>query len=78
MIRSKSKKAGNLYWKTKTNIDSMDFGIAEELILTNKLDIGKYVKRIFLDDNVEKMAQKIKDKYPHIGIYHKKNIIVTD
>jgi len=77
MIRSKSKKAGNLYWKTKTNTNSMDFGIAEELILTDKLNIGKYVKRIFLDDNVEKMAQKIKDKYPHIEIYRKKNNYLT-
>ena len=74
-IRSKSKGAGDLFWRVKTDKKSMDFGIAEELILTDKLDIGKYVKRIFLElyVNYNETAQKIKDKYPHIEIYEKKD-----
>ena len=71
-IRSKSKNAGKEWWRVKTDKGAFDFGISEELILTDKLDVGKYVKRIILGryslgDN-DKIINLIKDKYPHIEI----------
>lgn len=67
----RSKNAGELYWRTKTDIHAWDYGIAEELILTDKLDVGKYVKRIILDKNGYKNKDLIKlinKKYPHIEV----------
>ncbi len=79
-IRSKSKGSGKLFWRVKTDKYNMDFGISEELILTDKLDVGKYVKRIFIGDYYNlynkkleyKKVKKIKEKYPNIEIFHKK------
>ena len=68
MLRSKSKKAGELYWRVKTDKMALDFGIAEELIVTDKLDVGKYVKRIIYDNENKRLIDKIKEKYPHIEI----------
>lgn len=68
-LRSKDKNAGKLIWRVKTDQNEMDFGIAEELILTDKLDVSKYVKRIIVywhynQDTID----LIKSKYPHIEI----------
>lgn len=69
LIRSKDKKSGKMFWRVKTDTDVMDFGIAEELILTDKLDVSKYVKRIILDTGDYYEIEKIvKLKYPHIEI----------
>lgn len=71
MLRSKSKGAGELFWRVKTDNDVMDFGIAEELIVVGKhgkLDVGKYVKRIFLNSENPRLEKKIKEKYPHIEV----------
>ena len=69
-LRSKSKNAGKEYWKVKTQKDIFDFGIAEEIILTDKLDISKYVKRIILekDRGNGKIIKLIKEKYPNIDV----------
>lgn len=67
-IRSKSKGAGELYWRTKTDKDSMDFGISEELILADKLDVDKYVKNIYMSHRDNKIEKLVKKKYPHINI----------
>lgn len=73
MIRSKSPDSGNLFWRYKTDTKAMDFGIAEELIIANKLDVSKYVKHIFINIfihkyTIESIIRKIKDKYPHIEV----------
>jgi hypothetical protein len=68
-LRSKSKNAGKAYWKVKTQKDIFDFGIAEEIILTDKLDISKYVKRIILEKGGnDKIIKIIKEKYPNIEV----------
>lgn len=67
-IRSKSKGAGKLFWRTKTDKNAFDFDIAEELILTSKLDVGKYVKRIILHEDEKEIIDLIKTKYSHIEI----------
>lgn len=74
-LRSKDKNVGKLLWRVKTDKSAMDFGIAEELILTDKLDVSKYVKRIILkkDDkygyyNNKKIKEIVKNKYPHIEV----------
>jgi len=64
----RTKEAGHLYWKHKLKPDMMDFGIAEELILTDKLDISKYVKRIILDEYDKDYEKIIKKKYPQIEV----------
>jgi len=72
MIRSKSKDAGKLFWRFKTDKDVMDYGIAEELILTDKLDFGKYVKRVILRKDFgnenEKLIKLINKKYPNVEV----------
>lgn len=72
-VHSKSKNAGKLYWRVKTDKGAFDFGIAEELILADKLDIGKYVKRIFIKYPNESLERKIKEKYPQIEV-----VIIAD
>jgi len=71
-LRSKSKGAGKDYWRVKTDKSHMDYGISEEIILTDKIDVSKYVKRIILnrrswDDN-QYIIDIIKKKYPHIEV----------
>lgn len=73
MLRSKSKNAGKEFWKIKTNKDEIDFGINEEIILTDKLDVSKYVKRIILEKSSRYNENKsiidlINKKYPHIDV----------
>ena len=71
MLRSKSKKAGKEYWKFKTDSSAMDYGISEEVILTDKLDVSKYVKRIILDpgnSDYKNIKNIINEKYPHIEL----------
>jgi hypothetical protein len=71
MIRTKDQDAGRLYWRPKTDTSAMDYGISEELILTDKLDVGKYVKRIILDKNEYRNNEIIKlinKKYPQIEV----------
>jgi len=69
MVRSKSKNAGNAYWRVKTNKNAFDYDIAEEIIITNKLDVGKYVKRIILDEqDYNKSINFIHEKYPNIEV----------
>ena len=68
-VRSKTKNAGKEYWKQKTDQDSFDFGIAEEIILAKKLDVSKYVKRIILHANRnDELIKFINEKYPHIEV----------
>jgi hypothetical protein len=69
-LRSTSANAGSQYWRVKTNKDVMDYGISEEVILTDKLDVGKYVKRIMLSKEGanKKIIELIKEKYPHIEV----------
>jgi len=71
-IRSKSKDAGKAYWNVKTNKGAFDFGIAEEIILTDKLDVSKYVKRIILDkpryNSNNNIIELVNKKYPHIEV----------
>lgn len=64
----RTKEAGHLYWRHKLKQNMMDFGIAEELILTDKLDISKYVKRIILDKYDKDYKKIIKKKYPQIEV----------
>lgn len=74
-LRTKTKEAGELYWRVKTDKGAMDYGISEEIILTDKIDISKYVKRIILDtpynefdstnNNIIKL---IHEKYPNIEV----------
>lgn len=68
-LRSPSKNAGEEYWKVKTK-KVFDFGINEELILTSKLDVAKYVKRIILilSRNNKNIISLINEKYPHIEV----------
>jgi hypothetical protein len=71
MLRSNLPEARKLYWRVKTQKNIFDFGIAEELILTDKLDVGKYVKRILLNSYYHKnsnIQEIVKSKYPHIEI----------
>lgn len=75
LIRSKDKRTGKMVWRVKTDREAMDFGIAEELILTDKLDVSKYVKRIILEKPGKYNYRKnddikdiVKKKYPHIEI----------
>lgn len=72
LLRAKSKYANKKYWNVKTDKGDSDFGISEELILTDKLDISKYVKRIILQkDNYVRNKDFIKiinEKYPNIEV----------
>jgi hypothetical protein len=73
LLRSKSKNAGKEFWKIKTDKDASDFGINEEIILTDKLDVSKYVKRIILEkngggDSNRDIIELIHKKYPHIDV----------
>jgi hypothetical protein len=70
-LRSKSKNSGEEYWKIKTKKNIFDFGIAEEIIITNKLDVSKYVKRIILEKSRSgnrTVIDIVNKKYPHIEI----------
>ena len=73
-LRSKSKNVDRDYWKVKRYQDVYDFGISEELILTGKLDISKYVKRIILEKNNwhkdynKDIIKLINEKYPNIEV----------
>jgi hypothetical protein len=75
MVRSKSKDAGKKYWKYKTDDNVFDHGIAEEIILTDNLDVSKYVKRIILDDYNQSIIKLVNKKYPNIEVikvdYHR-------
>jgi len=66
----RTKDAGDKYWNVKTNKHADDFGIAEEIILTDKLDVSKYVKRIILGypGSNEDIIDLIHKKYPHIEV----------
>ena len=74
ILRSKSPDVNKSYWKFKTRLDQDDSGIAEELILADKLDVGKYVKKIILEDRIDygcctnDLIDLIKEKYPQIEI----------
>ena len=73
MVRSKSKNAGKSYWRVKTDRGAFDFNIAEEIILTDKLDVSKYVKRIILqksnwDYKNKNIIELVNEKYPHIEV----------
>jgi hypothetical protein len=59
-----------LIWDFKTNVNAMDFDIAEEIILTDKLSVEKYVKRIYIDNRFKNknIIKKINKKYPHIEV----------
>lgn len=67
-IRSKSKGAGKLYWRVKTDKCASDFNISEELILADKLDVSKYVKTIYISKESKKFENLVKKKYPHIEV----------
>lgn len=69
-LRSTSAKAGYQYWRVKTDKGVMDYGISEEVILTDRLDVGKYVKRIMLSKEGanKEIIKLIKEKYPHIEV----------
>lgn len=64
----RSKDAGELYWRPKTNKRSDDYGIAEEIIVADKLDVEKYVKRIILNKYNKEYEKLIKKKYPNIEV----------
>lgn len=42
-------KISKEYWRYKTDKNSFDFGIAEEVILTNKIPLN-YIKKVYIDD----------------------------
>ena len=41
------KEFGKEYWNIKTNKDAFDFGIAEEIIVSNEVSI-KYIKKVYI------------------------------
>lgn len=42
----RKKDYGDIFWKVKTDIKHDDFGICEELIVTDKIDIKRYIKKV--------------------------------
>jgi hypothetical protein len=75
LLRTKSKEASKLYWRPKTDKSSMDYGICEELILTDEISVRKYVKRIILEkyskynySNNKVIIDLIHSKYPNIEV----------
>lgn len=47
----RKKKYNDIFWKVKTDTKHADFGICEELIVTDKIEIKKYVKKIVFCPN---------------------------
>ena len=84
------KEYNDIYWKVKTDRSHDDFDIAEELIVADKIDISKYVKKIlytnwkkdfdfYNKNNItinksEKDLVKIKTKLDELGIDN--NIVI--
>jgi hypothetical protein len=60
-IRSKDKNDRKAYWDYKTNKYSMDFGIAEEIIVTEKLPIS-YFKKVYISEYNKKEKIKLLEK----------------
>lgn len=43
------KDYGDIYWKVKTDTNHDDYGVDEELIVADKLDITKYISYVYID-----------------------------
>lgn len=65
----RNKKYGKDYWDVKTNKNSSDFGICEELIVADEIDITKYVSKIYQcpikypDINLINSTKRLCEKY---------------
>jgi hypothetical protein len=63
----RDKKYGKLFWKIKTDRGHFDYGICEELIIAEEIDIRKYVKKIYLrHHNI--LSSDVTDKLEGYGI----------
>ena len=49
------KEFGKEYWNIKTNKDAFDFGIAEEIIVSNEVSI-KYIKKVYIFDRRDNLS----------------------
>ena len=49
------KEFGKEYWNNKTNKDAFDFGIAEEIIVSNEVSI-KYIKKVYIFDRRDNLS----------------------
>jgi len=52
------KEFGKEYWNIKTNKDAFDFGIAEEIIVSNEVSI-KYIKKVYIIYSNRDITKKI-------------------
>jgi hypothetical protein len=57
----KNKKDSENFWKVKTDKGAMDFDIAEEIIVTNKISI-KYIKKLYLNKETYNKIKNLTDK----------------
>lgn len=58
-VVSNDKSKSDEYWKVKTDKNAVDFDICEELILTDEIDITKYVKRVYVSSFEYRKGDKI-------------------
>lgn len=71
----RDKRYGKEYWDYKTNRDTMDFEIAEEIIDAKEIPILKFIKKIYLKYNNENCEEILRNNnIPYEIISNKKTL----